>query len=536
MAIVPTLKAMIEARFRQAARSKASSSMTLMEWGMEYFPHFLGRSMSPLHYTLAEVYDDITYNRGQRVNIVAPRGNAKTTWAQIKTMKAIVEATEHYILIISDTEKQAAGILDTIKMELESNEKLRQDYPVLLQKGPVWNNLRIETANGVCIEALGTGQKVRGKKFKQYRPTLILLDDPDNDEDVRSPTTRLQHIEWFDKALSQCGDTETNIVVVGTMLHRECIVGMLEKRPNYKTIKFQSIMQWPDRMDLWAEWERLYWSAGITMKDGVASRESKEAAHFYENNYDEMHKGARVLWPEKEDLLKLMTQRASSGHAAFMSEKQNDPRDPSKCEFDEQWFEDTEYEYEELQKRLSTNDKRIILIAADPAKGGETKKHDYSPIITLYFFGDAYCYIEVDMKRRPVTELTDRLIQTHKVVKSTAMGFESNGFQELIGDEIFFKARQQGVYDLHVVPMENYGVHKNVRISRLSVYLQRKFFKFRKGCPDTQLLLQQLKDHPLADHDDGSDALEMALRMLTQIINGGADLDPVDDGVPQNIR
>jgi hypothetical protein len=535
--IVQSLRALIENKFRQAARTKASSKMSLLEWGMEYFPHFFFRSYSQLHHTLANIYDDITVNRGQRLNIIAPRGNAKTTWAQVKILKAICEASEHYILLISDTAKQAQGLLDTIKIELESNEKLRRDYPVLLAKSAVWNNLRIETPNGICVEALGTGQKVRGLKYKQYRPTLILVDDPDNDDDVRSPTTRVQHIEWFVKALEKCGDTETNIVVVGTMLHRECIVGTLEKRPDYKTIKFQSIMTWPDRMDLWAEWETLYWSAPLKIsKDGITTREDNKASAFYDLHYDEMNAGATVLWPEKEDLYKLMEMRASAGHAAFASEKQNDPRDPSKCEFPEEWFDGTDYEYEELQKRLSSGEDRVTVLVADPAKGGDTKKHDYSPILALHFFGDAYCYVEIEMNKIPVNTLTDRICDWHQILKPQVVGFEANGFQELIGNEIFYKAKERNLFNLNVMPIENYGIHKNSRISRLSVWLNKKFFKFRANCPHAKLLIQQLKDHPHADHDDGSDALEMAMRLLTQITDGRSSFEASDDNLPERIR
>jgi hypothetical protein len=523
-------------RFRQLSVQKDNAAMTLKEWGVKYFSHFFFRDFSPLHETLASEYERITLQRGVHLNIVAPRGNAKTTWAQIKIIKSICEATEHYILIISDTGVQAANILDTIKMELESNEALRRDYPLPTSTGAVWNNLRVETANGICIEALGTGQKIRGKKFKQYRPSLIILDDPDNDEDVRSPTTRLQHIEWFNKALLKCGDTDTNIVVVGTMLHRECIVGHLEKRPDFITIKFQSIMSWPTNMALWSEWETLYWSSAVTLKGGKSERKTTEADLFYELNYDAMNAGAEVLWAPLEDLITLMKMRAASGHAAFQSEKQNDPRDPTKCEFPEEWFDESiEYDYEDLIKRLS-NEEHVTVVYADPAKGGETKKHDYSPIVTLHYFGDMHAYIEIDMRKIPVTMLTDRCIELHKVMRSSVLGFESNGFQELIGDEIFFKAQKAGVFNINIVPVENYGVHKLIRISRLGVWLEKKFFKFRKNCPYTALLLQQLKDHPEPDHDDGSDALEGAMRLLTQVTSGQDGFKEETDHLPANIR
>lgn len=510
-------------RWRQMAKQQENVGKELMQWAMEYLPHHFFRSMSKLHKTLAREYDILTLQRGKKVCVIAPRGNAKTTWTVAKVLKAICESTEHYVFLVSDTAKQAETILETIKLELESNERLKNDYPMACAKGPVWNAGRIETANTICVEAFGTGQKVRGKKFRQYRPTLIILDDPDNDEDVRSPTIRTQHIEWFNKALLQCGDTETNVVVVGTMLHRECIVGHIEKRPDFKVIKFQSIMRWPTNMDLWKQWEELYFrGVNLIKTNGVSSASTAEADAFYVDHMEEMNADAEVLWEEKENLITLMKMRANSGHAAFASEKQNDPRDPSKCEFKEEWFDGTEYDFNELQSRLESED-HITVIASDPSKGKDTKKHDYSPILTLHFFGDSFVYVEIRMERIPITMLTDRILDTHVAVKSHAVGIEDQGFQSLIGQELVDKAQERHIYDLNAVAMQNHGVNKLVRISRLSVWLQRKFFKFQRNCPHTALLVQQLKDHPFADHDDGSDVLEMGLRLLNDILTNRED-------------
>ncbi len=50
--------------------------------------------------------------------------------------------------------------------------------------------------------------------------------------------------------------------------------------------------------------------------------------------------GARVLWPEVEDLYTLMRMRVESGHAAFEREKQGSPVDPELCEWPEDYFGD----------------------------------------------------------------------------------------------------------------------------------------------------------------------------------------------------
>lgn len=524
------------AKLNELLKQDENKDKELLKWSMEYLPHHFTRKVSVFHEKLAADYDVATKKRGLKICVIAPRGNAKTTITLAKVLKSVCENTEHYIMVIMDTADQAKGFLDAVKHELENNDLLKLHYPIASGKGSVWNADRIETNNDICVEALGTGQKVRGKKFHQYRPTLIVVDDPDNDADVQSPTIRRKNIDWFNKALLQCGDTETNFFVIGTMIHRECIVAECEKRPDFRTIKYMSIMKWPKRMELWALWEKLFWESTSVKSNGVNTADTRHADKFYEEHKEEMHEGAVVLWPEKEDLLALMRLRASSGHTAFQSEKQNDPRDPSKCSFREEWLEDTEYDYADLAKRLGANTRRVTVVYADPAKGKDTKKGDDSAVITLhYFYGDDHCYVEAHLDRIPATEFTDFLLNWHRQVNSDVLGIESIGFQELLSEELTKKAIDMKATNLNVVPVSNDNVNKITRIDRLSVWLQRKFFRFKKGCRSCNKVKQQLLEHPFSEYDDGSDGLEGAVRLLTQVVSDDGS-DPQDDNIGSYVR
>lgn len=500
-------------------RSKAAETILSVEtptqWGRRYVPHFFFRKGCQFHEDISNVLHSMTGTRGQKVLILAPRGNAKSTiCSMVAPLKSVCEGTEKYILILADTTEQAQGYLKTIADELDYNEAIRSKYPLACKHGDVWNKDRIETGNGVCVEVLGKGKSVRGRKYRQYRPTLIILDDPQNDDDVLSPTTRQKDIDWFDKALIPCGDTNTNYFIIGTNLHRESIVNVLTHRSDFKCLRYASIMEWPANMELWNEWEVLY----TTGQDAIS---------FYTEHKDALEEGAVVLWPEKESLLDLMILRANIGHPAFSSEKQNDPRDPNKCEFDEEWFGEDVW-YDTLPTDLPSG--FITVGYCDPAKGGETKRHDYSANILLHYSPDhKCCYVTCDIKRRPVSVLIDAIIRLCALYHPLSFGLETNGFQQLILDEAIAKNPV-----LPLEPIDNYGVHKNTRISRLSIWFQRKFFRFKRGCKDTKLLLQQLLDHPHSAHDDGPDSLEGALRVLTtkyslDVINGEAEVAEADE-------
>jgi hypothetical protein len=74
---------------------------------------------------------------------------------------------------------------------------------------------------------------------------------------------------------------ETNIVVLGTALHRECIVCRLDATPGWRTRSCRSIEKWPERMDLWKDWQDL-------LHDWDDPDREATARAFYEARREEM--------------------------------------------------------------------------------------------------------------------------------------------------------------------------------------------------------------------------------------------------------
>ena len=127
--------------------------------------------------------------------MLGPRGGAKSTLGTLAyPLRAALEGREPYIWIVSDTQHQACAHLENIKAELLDNPRLAADYPDAVGRGPVWRAGAIVLRNGVAIEAFGTGQRIRGRRRRAHRPTLIVCDDLQNDGHIRlgrrSATTR----------------------------------------------------------------------------------------------------------------------------------------------------------------------------------------------------------------------------------------------------------------------------------------------------------------------------------------------------------
>lgn len=96
-----------------------------------------------------------------------------------------------------------------------------------------------------------------------------------------------------------------------------------------------------------------------------------------------------------------------------------------------------------------------------------------------------------------------------------AIGVESNGFQEYLGDDLQ-KALDAQSFALTVVPIES-KVNKENRIRSLDPYLRTKRIRVRNTAGGN-ILVHQLREFPMAAHDDGPDALEMAVSLLRMLI------------------
>jgi predicted phage terminase large subunit-like protein len=91
---------------------------------------------------------------------------------------------------------------------------------------------------------------------------------------------------------------------------------------------------------------------------------------------------------------------------------------------------------------------------------------------------------------------------------------ETNSFQEPLVPE-FQRIATAADIVLPIYPVDN-RVKKEVRIRRLTPWLSQGKIRFKAGSPGARLLVEQLRDFPNAEHDDGPDALEMLIRKLSE--------------------
>lgn len=477
------------------------SKNSLAFFASYYFPHYCTKKFSDLHFHLFNTFQRVLDDpKGKRLAEAAPRGNAKSSDASlILPIWCVLFKKKEFIILISDTASQAEEFLSNIRNEIETNERILEDFGSL--RGEIWKADSIITNNDVRILALGARKKIRGRRFKNRRPDLIICDDLENDENTNNPEQRKKNENWFFKAVSKAGDETTDIIVVGTIIHYDSLLTKLLNNPLYQAKKWQAVIQY-SQSPLWNEWEEMY----LRMSEEDKKLSPNPAETFFQENKEEMLLGTKVLWPDGQPYYQLMETRLTEGPASFDSEYQNNPINPDDCLFQESWFKYFEPDWSDYTE---------IVGACDPSLG-KSVLADYSAIIFIGKHKDGYLDVLIaDIARRLPDKIIEDVLDTAQqitkicpVAPITAFGVESVQFQEYFKDRLDVESRKRQVY-LPVTDTENQTTKKDVRIQALQPLIKNGLLRFQKS---QRLLLEQIKYYPLADHDDGPDGLAMAVR------------------------
>lgn len=216
------------------------------------------------------------------------------------------------------------------------------------------------------------------------------------------------------------------------------------------------------------------------------------------------------LWPDRISAVELENRKRTLGPYYWNALYQQRPIEHEHAEWDAGYFENIWADYWPEQFELS-------VLLADPAKG--VKGGDFAACVFAGLFR-GNIYVDARLERIAPNRLVEVAATMATQYKADAIGFEANAFQFLIAPEFDRHSRQLGLLMPSAMMIENHNVPKPVRIRRLSGWLNR--VRLRRGSPGCELLLEQLRDFPLADHDDGPDALEMAIRQLNLAAAGYA--------------
>jgi len=485
-----------------------------------YFPHYVPTAhFSLFHQFIFERFPAIIDGAadGREVH-QAPRGEAKSTYeTQLGSLWCIVTGRKHMIGIIMNTEEQAAEMLESIKAELDTNPRLAMDFPDACGRGRVWQATTAITANNIKVRIGGTGKKIRGMKHGPHRPDLIFLDDLENDENVKDKTQRDKVQKYVLSAVLGLAGPQGGMDVfwVGTSLHYDAAINRVSRAPGWRRRVFRSILKWPDRMDLWDQWEALYTRSG---EDDEKEQFEAEALAFYQKHKKSMDAGVVCSWPEVRPLYRLMCMRAVN-HDSFSQEQQNEAGNDENAPFKDIQF---------WVNRLSD---WVFFGAIDPSLGKKgTVKGDPSAILVggLDRKKMVLDVLEADIARRVPDLIISRAIDLQAEYNCVAWSVEAVQFQYFMYTELIKLAALRGIAFPGIPDTPH--TDKSLRISSMQPHIANGLIRLHRN---QSTLIEQLKFYPEADHDDGPDALEMLWRLAQQF---GGEWEYTSAGNSRNKR
>lgn len=459
-----------------------------------YFPHYIrSPHKSELHkYLFKRLPEIIASEKSETDAIAAPRGEAKSTLvSQLFVLWCLVTGRKKYPVIVMDSIDQAYPMLEAIKAELAFNPRLMCDFPEACGAGRVWQAATIITANDCKVQVAGSGKKLRGLRHGPYRPDLCVLDDIENDEQVRNPDQRDKLQSWLSKTVLPLGGAgaKFDVVYIGTILHYDSVLNRVLANPMWRTAKFKALLKWPDRMDLWERWEE------IMRNEGEA-----QADTFYALQRREMDAGSLCSWAARP-LLALMKIRARDGHDTFDSEYQNDPVAGDNAPF-----------AKAIQFWVNRLSDWLFYGALDPSLGKAGAGRDPSALLVGGFNRQTGILdvVEALIKKRLPDRIIEDAIALQLQYRCLLWAVETVQFQAFLYSELVKRAAIAGIpFPARAVqPIAD----KILRIETLQPHMVNGLIRVHPG---QTTLIDQLRHFPKADHDDGPDALHMLWVLAT---------------------
>lgn len=294
--------------------------------------------------------------------LAMPRGSGKSTLAECAAVWAMLYGHREFVALIGATESAALELLEKIKIKIETNQQLMEDFPEVcypIKKldgianrcaGQTCNGERTRigwtaseiilptiagsAASGAIVRVAGITGRVRGMACQRpdgrmVRPSLVIVDDPqtaDSANSVEQTRKRIRILSADILGLAGPGQKISGIMPCTVIRAGDMADQILDREthPDWNGERTKLIYKLPLNEALWDQYADV--RADSLRKFG----DIREATAFYRKNRKAMDEGADIAWPARHEPDELSAiQNAMNlkikDEAAFMAEYQNDP-------------------------------------------------------------------------------------------------------------------------------------------------------------------------------------------------------------------
>ena len=447
-----------------------------------FFPKTFRQKSPPFHRDLYALFDN-PLNRYCAAEVF--RGGAKTTIARAGVLsKRIAYGVTRTAMFLSSSQEHAKRSVLWIRKQVQFNKTWAQTFGLV--PGDKWTDEFIEikhtTLGFTCaVIAVGMTGQTRGVNIDDYRPDLIVVDDPDDEETTATPEQREKTERRFfgaiEKSLTPATENpEAKLILLQTSLHRDDLINRCHKDSEWATLRFSALdeagrSRWPDR-----------WSTETLL--------TSKRAHI--------QRGQTLLW------LREMECTVGDAETAY---------------FSKDWllFWDT------------LPEKMIVVLVVDPtpppsehqiAKGLQNK--DFEVVAAVGYHRGKFYVLEYAASRGHEPEWTIaeffRLRSKWKPLKARV---EGNAYQRTL-KWILEKAMKER-HEYIEINAEPSKISKHHRIRQaLSGIASTGSFLIGK---DMTELAMQFTAYPNVKNDDVLDAVAMGVETLLDVAPGFSDMD-----------
>lgn len=470
--------------------------------------------MADVHRELwSDIQESIIGDGPEQLGRVLPRGTGKSAFGTLgPTCWVVAYKHKTYVLICSDIGSTAEKFIKDIKDNMIENSYIEQAFGKILDdknRDFICNATQLEFTNKTFVEAISSTSPMRGRKYKNVRPDLIILDDYQSEDDCRTEEAREKKWKKYSddvkfakqRPIKRDGKVikkGTVLMAWGTQQHKECFYSRLIKAPTWtfkkeKGVLVESVDEYFNS-GLWLEFKN-------TLNNFKNENRLYDAKEFYYEHQNEMQ--FKTLWSEFWDCLELALDYFENPNS-FKQEVQGDVD-----AIGEKWF-----------KRINTESRKVIeshefiktMIIVDPASSGG-KKNDYSAFlvgsegINKCKYARKAELAKINARNefdKYIDHIIDLLLEytdaTHvSIEKNTFNGADANQLEKKIKEHEILKYRNITIVN------EMQRRNKDDKISTIVPYINNGTFIFAEEDEEFVNQLMEFAGQKFTVHDDAAD-------------------------------
>lgn len=223
------IQAIIEIMVKDQKVRKVLATQSFKLFFGAYLGHYIKYPFADFHFEMFNLAQD---ENNKTIVIMGARNSAKSTIMNtaLSIWSVLGEPKMKFVVIASRTQLKAKQHFMNMRKELESNILLKNDLGPLKTEDSQWGTSIVLSKYDAQITFASAEQSLRGMRYKQYRPDLLIVDDIEDSDSVRTIDGRNQTYSWLTEDAIPAGDLENlRVVLLGTLLHEDSVIMRFKK-------------------------------------------------------------------------------------------------------------------------------------------------------------------------------------------------------------------------------------------------------------------------------------------------------------------